>query len=289
MMPQTVPNRPTKGAVAPIVASRPVPCAMPRPARASILDSSIARRSLSPSEDDYRFNNTSEDAAASAEHWNIIRSIINCLNIPQFPDYDSLPTTIKKQFVLPQRISTFQSWQDSGKRNSTSGFDDTYKVPGYLRSITELSSLISDRRGQLATSMEYSRRLMQQFQVTAILVGIVTTILVVIKTGAAHPRLLDVLAIISAAVGTEIASLIAFYNPREEYIRTALAISQLSQLQTEISFALGNEKSCTISPDNSKTLSDWYTRLSSISTTSENFGEIETKPEESGGEAKKVN
>jgi hypothetical protein len=51
MMPQTVPNRPTKGAVAPIVASRPVPCAMPLPARASILESSIASRSLTPSAD----------------------------------------------------------------------------------------------------------------------------------------------------------------------------------------------------------------------------------------------
>ena len=51
MMPQTVPNKPTKGAVAPIVASRPVPCAMPLPARASILDSSIASRSLTPSAD----------------------------------------------------------------------------------------------------------------------------------------------------------------------------------------------------------------------------------------------
>jgi hypothetical protein len=51
MMPQTVPNKPTKGAVAPIVASRCVPRVIPLPARASILDSSIASRSLTPSAD----------------------------------------------------------------------------------------------------------------------------------------------------------------------------------------------------------------------------------------------
>ena len=36
MMPQTVPKRPTKGAVAPIVASMPVPRFISRPARASM-------------------------------------------------------------------------------------------------------------------------------------------------------------------------------------------------------------------------------------------------------------
>ncbi len=49
MMPQTVPNRPTKGAVEPIVASRPVPRAIARPARASMRDSAMATRSLMPS------------------------------------------------------------------------------------------------------------------------------------------------------------------------------------------------------------------------------------------------
>ena len=46
MMPHTVPNRPTNGAVAPIVARSPVPRAMSRPAFASIRDSAIATRSL---------------------------------------------------------------------------------------------------------------------------------------------------------------------------------------------------------------------------------------------------
>jgi hypothetical protein len=101
-----------------------------------------------------------------------------------------------------------------------------------------------------------------------------------IKSGATHPRTLDVLAIISAAVGTGIASLIAFYNPREEYLRTARAISQLSQLQTEISFLIGSEKACEPSNENnSKLVVDWFGRLSAISTASENFGGTETKQE----------
>src|SRR5262249_11698425 len=49
MMPQTVPNRPTKGAVAPMVASTPVPRRMRRPQLASMRSSRDAIRSLMPS------------------------------------------------------------------------------------------------------------------------------------------------------------------------------------------------------------------------------------------------
>ena len=48
MMPQTVPNRPTKGAVAPMVASTPVPLFMSRPAATSRRASRVAMRSLMP-------------------------------------------------------------------------------------------------------------------------------------------------------------------------------------------------------------------------------------------------
>jgi hypothetical protein len=51
MMPHTVPKRPTKGAVAPMVASTPVPRAIRRPAAASIRSSREATRSLTPSEE----------------------------------------------------------------------------------------------------------------------------------------------------------------------------------------------------------------------------------------------
>ncbi|CAH1657327.1 conserved exported hypothetical protein [Hyphomicrobiales bacterium] len=49
MMPQTVPNRPTKGAVAPMVARSPVPRVISRPARASMRDKAADARSLMPS------------------------------------------------------------------------------------------------------------------------------------------------------------------------------------------------------------------------------------------------
>ena len=65
MMPQTVPNRPTKGAVEPIVASRPVPRAIERPARASIRESAMATRSLMPSWPRSAERRVSASAAAS--------------------------------------------------------------------------------------------------------------------------------------------------------------------------------------------------------------------------------
>ena len=49
MMPHTVPNRPTKGAIAPMVASTPVPRIMARPPFASMRSSRDATRSLMPS------------------------------------------------------------------------------------------------------------------------------------------------------------------------------------------------------------------------------------------------
>jgi hypothetical protein len=67
---------------------------------------------------------------------------------------------------------------------------------------------------------------MQGFQIAAIIIGIITTILVGVKSGAKNPRLLDVLAIISAAIGTGV-------------------------------------KACDLTPDNTKTVFDWYKQLSS--------------------------
>ena len=49
MMPHTVPNSPTKGAVAPMVASTPVPRAICRDIAASTRSSRSAIRSLKPS------------------------------------------------------------------------------------------------------------------------------------------------------------------------------------------------------------------------------------------------
>ncbi len=48
MMPQTVPNKPTKGAVEPMVASTPVPRDMRRPAKDSMRESAEATRSFTP-------------------------------------------------------------------------------------------------------------------------------------------------------------------------------------------------------------------------------------------------
>ena len=51
MMPQTVPNSPTNGAVAPMVARMPVPRIICRPAAASMRSSREAMRSFTPSGD----------------------------------------------------------------------------------------------------------------------------------------------------------------------------------------------------------------------------------------------
>ena len=61
MMPHTVPNRPTKGAVAPMVASTPVPLFMSRPAATSSRASRVAMRSLMPA-----LSATSEESCSSS-------------------------------------------------------------------------------------------------------------------------------------------------------------------------------------------------------------------------------
>src|SRR6186713_3236762 len=66
MMPQTVPNRPTNGAVAPMVASTPVPRAICRDIAASTRSSRSATRSLRPSS-----KWPPESAASRAAAWMI--------------------------------------------------------------------------------------------------------------------------------------------------------------------------------------------------------------------------
>ena len=65
MMPQTVPNRPTKGAVAPTVARMPVPRIIARPAAASARSSREAMRSLTPAGDSASADNRSSASAAA--------------------------------------------------------------------------------------------------------------------------------------------------------------------------------------------------------------------------------
>jgi hypothetical protein len=113
---------------------------------------------------------------------------------------------------------------------------------------------------------------MQWLQVLTVTVGAITTILVGIKAHARSPRRIDIAAVVFAAVGTAIASMTAFYNPREEYVRIGRAMSQLSQLQIEMSFALpdmcGDEKKI----DNTKRIREWYGKFASITNASDSFG-----------------
>jgi hypothetical protein len=207
-----------------------------------------------------------QDGAASAEHTNIIVSIMTCMKMPTF---QHLSKTVKAQFVFPRRFLPPDWLMDDAE-------DDSAKTPaqavdGYYRSITELSSLISDLRGELAANLRSSSLMLQWLQIASIITGMITTILVGVKSGASNARRLDVLAIIFAAIGTGVSSITAFYNPKDEYLRNGRAIAQLSQLHTEVSFRLGSGDACLAPSDNQskQTLSNWYGKLATISSTLE--------------------
>ncbi|CAH2405990.1 conserved hypothetical protein [Mesorhizobium escarrei] len=109
MMPQTVPNRPTKGAVEPIVASTPVPRDMRRAAAASMRDRREVTRSFSPSPDTWSSEPAESAVSSSAARtsrapgplfWPSARPA--CFNVAALP----IAFTARRARSLPPRISS---------------------------------------------------------------------------------------------------------------------------------------------------------------------------------------
>ncbi len=105
-MPHTVPNRPTNGAVAPMVASRPVPRVMRRPAAASMRLSEMATRSLMPS-------------AGSAPERPSSRSVVRTI-APVAPETSPMPARAASSEALPSRM---RSWRRSLPATTSSSSD----------------------------------------------------------------------------------------------------------------------------------------------------------------------
>src|SRR5439155_15531413 len=96
MMPQTVPNRPTNGAVAPMVASTPVPRAICRDIAASTRSSRNATRSLRPSS-----KWPPERVASRAADWIICATA----SLPPRVSFSALASTVSVSSRLSRRLA----------------------------------------------------------------------------------------------------------------------------------------------------------------------------------------
>lgn len=122
----------------------------------------------------------------------------------------------------------------------------------FQSSIAALNYAVADERLQSIRSAEESGRRASVFQIMIIAIGVLTTMVVSLRTmeNLISPDVMrgfSIAAILLSALGTGAASLNAFYAPRESSVRQVRSLVQLKQLHQELYVYLSAER-CDTSP-----------------------------------------
>jgi hypothetical protein len=138
-----------------------------------------------------------------------------------------------------------------------------------------LSNGLTAQRRDLAGTVDASYSSLQVIQLTIILIGLVTTILVSIsstefgKGDTPTARTIRILAIVFPALGTAAAALNSFYSPRDEMTRASHTLASLSQLHGQIAVGIWSIPCATSMADSTEfkvVLTDWGKRYQDILT-----------------------
>lgn len=150
------------------------------------------------------------------------------------------------------------------------------KRPPHLNEINavQLSNMILIQRTDLSRKANEAYSYLQYLQWLAIILGLVTTVVVSISTtellGKSDSPLgvkLRFFAIFLPALGTAVAAINAFYNPRDEWTRTASTLANIGQLHGQIAIGVWSIE-CADDATKQKRLSDkleeWTKRYADV-------------------------
>ncbi len=141
--------------------------------------------------------------------------------------------------------------------------------------ILQLSRTILGQRQDLFRTVDSSYSSLQIIQLTIILIGLVTTILVSVsstefgKGDTSTAKTIRILAIVFPALGTAAAALNSFYSPRDEMTRASHTLASLAQLHGQIAVGIWSvacATDMTDSKDFKVILTDWGKRYQDILT-----------------------
>jgi hypothetical protein len=135
--------------------------------------------------------------------------------------------------------------------------------PGYLLAAIHLSTDIGKSRIDLAREQIFEDISMQAFTWVGVLVGVLTTVLVSVKSMIEGRKRIHfwigVVAIVFAALGTAVAGLNSFYAPKVVYDRTTRSLATLRQLHAELATAITRESKVTVCQNwSDQRQNDWH-------------------------------
>jgi hypothetical protein len=207
--------------------------------------------------------NYPEITRANTAHYAIANWVSNCLGAPSI---DLLPPALQDFLESPRRLTPRFGANTPGPT----------RLPLILeRGTLELSKTITSERISLAGEVDQNHNTLQIMTIVSIVIGLITTILVSLSSTEfgrgdnVYSRTIRIFSIIFPALGTAMAAVIAFYNPRDAMNKASHTLASLTQLHGQMLASLA-VTSCQDAPDNIRLtaakLGDWVKRYQDIET-----------------------
>jgi hypothetical protein len=232
---------------------------------------------------------------ASADHEILATAIAACSKIYNLY---AQPQYIQNQFRLWTGSDGRSRSSDKDEKSGKSEKETALQITNYHRTAIFLSDSIARNRFEAAVNANNNYSNMFNFQLSIIIIGAITTVLISIKSisnsenWATTYFWIGIFAIIFSSIGTATSTLNAFFGPREAYFRTERSLASLRQLHTEIAARIASsiedpEKCPSISRTNkddpyAQQVQEWTTRLSAILNASDTAASNQTSKDPAG-------
>src|SRR5579863_443903 len=185
----------------------------------------------------------SELIRANNDHFNIALQFASCFPNVNFAwGSDGPPASVSVALMLGLMPSGEESW--------SSPTDDMpiLKLTNFHREVLSMSRSLAALRTELAESAARSRANMVLLQISSIIIGAVTTILVSLKAmsdGTTQYKgvffAIGIFAIVFSAIGTAVAGMNSFLSPTDSYNRSERSLQQARQMQNDLEFFVGQQ------------------------------------------------
>ena len=201
---------------------------------------------------------------ANSEHYYVAFDIAQCFGAiaADFAWRQGPSDRIAIPFMLGLGPNGENTWSGLGEFTNV-------KLTNYQRSILTLSSAISSARTQLAAAAAANETTRYLLQVSIIIIGALTTILVSIKSiidkNATYSMQIGILAVVFSAGGTALSSLNSFVGPSESFATAERALIQARQLQLDLGLFVAQQKDICAEFDPDKTVDTRTKRITELS------------------------
>jgi hypothetical protein len=226
---------------------------------------------------------TEQWSAGKTAHDSIKTWVLHCIkanSVRELPE--NLQTIFSADEITFFPISSLMNVVRSITDNEKGIIENKRKIPIVQEmNAVQLSYAMRNQRIEIGRKTNESNLELQYIQWITILIGLVTTVVVSVsstelfgKVDTPLGRGLRFLAIFLPALGTAVAAINAFYNPRDDWNKAANALANLAQLHGQMSIGIWSVKCPDAQDEDSKKpliakLDEWTKRYNDIVTIAE--------------------